>query len=85
MGVTRVLNNIYRTMGEHLPKSMLYRPYTPLCQASLSKGIYKVTDNFASLKWSKFPQTFHIYLLKLPSNLEIFRRAIHQITTDLDC
>ena len=44
-------------------------------QPCFSKQILKVAGNLASLKWSKFPTTFHIYLLKLPSNLEIFLLA----------
>ena len=55
----------------------------PLCyidpigpwQPSFSKQILKVSGNFAPLKWSKFSQTFHIYLLKLTFRLENFLLA----------
>ena len=44
-------------------------------QPSFSKQILKVSGNFAPLKWSKFSQTFHIYLLRLTFHLENFLLA----------
>ena len=61
--------------GGYIYLNLCYTDPTHPCQPSHSKGVYKVTGNFASIKWSKFPQTFHIYLLKLPSDLEIFLLA----------
>jgi len=68
-------NTRYIGLWGNIYPNLCYTDPTHPCQPSLSKGIYKVTGNFASLKWSKFPQTFHIYLLRLCSDLEIFLLA----------